>query len=144
MDPGESVEQAALREAAEEVALRDETVTLLGRLPARYIAPSRYWLVPVVARWLRPHRLQAAEAEVAEVLAVPLSLLCDPASWRTVRLPVSGWSWAWQLDDRHLLWGATAMVTAELLDLWLPRWSQGTIPADLSDREVKPRRSPTG
>lgn len=144
VEPGETVEDAAVREAVEEVALDPATVQVLGRLPAFYIAPSRFWLQPVVARWRAPHALAAAEAEVAEVLRVPLSRLHDPAVWRVVRLPTVGHMWAWQLDDRHLLWGATAGVTAGLLGMLDPRWHRGVDPATLpAEREVRPWEAPT-
>lgn len=131
IDPGETVEQAALREAAEEVALDPATATTLGRLPAFFIPPSRYWLTPVVARWHAPHPLRAAEAEVGEVLPVRLSALLDPARWRGVHLRERGWSWGWRLDDRHLLWGATGFATTSLLDVFAPGWSGGRRPQDL-------------
>lgn len=143
IEPGETVEQAALREAAEEVGLRPTTAELLGRMPALYIPASRYWLHPVVARWTDPHDLSPAEAEVAEVVRVRLSRLRDPDRWRATRLSRVGWSWAWQLDERNLLWGATALVTAGLLSLLDPHWSRGRQPADLlPDGEVWPRRRP--
>ncbi len=129
-----------MREAVEEVGLRPDSVALLGSLPPLFIPPSRFWLQTVVAAWEAPHRLVAAEAEVAEVLAVRLSLLTDPATWRSVRLTVSGWSWAWALPGGHLLWGATGVVTASLLAVLDPGWSRGLRPADLADREVRPRR----
>lgn len=131
IDPGETVEQAALREAEEEVALDAATVTTLGRLPAFYIPPSRYWLTTVVARWDAPHPLRAAEAEVGEVLVVHLSTLLEPTRWRGVRLRDRGWSWGWQLDPRHLLWGATGFATTALLDLLAPGWSGGRRAEDL-------------
>lgn len=138
-EPGESVEQAAVREAAEEVGLDPATAAVIGRLPALYIPPSRFWLHVVVARWERPHPLVPAEAEVAEILRVRTSTLCDPDSWWAVRLPVLGWSWAWQLDSEHLLWGATALVTAALLDMLEPSWRRGTQAADLAgQREARP------
>ena len=140
VEPGESVEEAALREAAEEVGLDPATASVLGRLPPFYIPPSRFWLQTVVARWDRPHPLVAAEAEVAEVLRVRCSTLLDPDRWRVVRSSTAGgWFWAWQLDRRHLLWGATAVATVALLDLVDPGWSRGVTTADLSsDREVRP------
>jgi NAD(P)H-hydrate repair Nnr-like enzyme with NAD(P)H-hydrate epimerase domain/8-oxo-dGTP pyrophosphatase MutT (NUDIX family) len=138
VDPGETVEQAAVREAHEEVALDPGAVELLGRLPAFYIPPSRFWLQAVLAHWVRPHPLVASEAEVAAVLHVPLSRLHDPASWRTVRLSAAGWSWAWDLGDGHLLWGATAILTTVVLSLLDPHWNGGANPAEMADREVRP------
>jgi 8-oxo-dGTP pyrophosphatase MutT (NUDIX family) len=136
---GERVEEAAVREAVEEIGLEPTTVTVLGRLPAFYIPPSRYWLQTVVARWKQPHPLMPAEAEVAEVLRVRASTLCDPDLWRVVRLPTAGWSWAWQLSSTHLLWGATAIVTVALLDMMNPGWRRGTQAADLAKRrEARP------
>lgn len=139
VEPGETVEDAAVREAMEEVALSPGTAQVLGRLPAFYIAPSRFWLQPIVARWHAPHPLMAAEAEVAEILRVPLAALREPAAWRVVRLPGAGRTWAWQLDERHLLWGATAVVTATLLGMLDAGWHGGTDLADLpAEREVRP------
>jgi NAD(P)H-hydrate repair Nnr-like enzyme with NAD(P)H-hydrate epimerase domain/8-oxo-dGTP pyrophosphatase MutT (NUDIX family) len=139
VEDGESVEEAAVREAAEEIALDPATVTVLGRMPAFYLPPSRFWLQPVVARWDAPHPLTAAEAEVAEVLQVRVSHLTDPEHWRAVRQSTTGWSWAWQLDERHLLWGATGYVIAGLLGLLRGDWSGGTTPQDLPpERRVQP------
>lgn len=139
VDPGETVEEAALREAHEEIGLDPATVDPLGALPALYVPPSRFWLQAVVGRWRRPHPLVRSEAEVAEILSVGLAALCDPARWRVVRLSTTRSSWAWQLDDRNLLWGATGLLTAALLDALAPGWHRGLAPADLgADREVAP------
>lgn len=139
VDAGESTEQAALREAHEECGLDPVTVTLLGRLPAFYIPPSRFWLQVVVGRWDAPHPLHPAEDEVAQILTVRFSELLDESRWRAVRLSARGDSWAWQLDDGHVLWGATAIVTAVLVGLVMPGWNSDTEPGDLMpDREIRP------
>jgi NAD(P)H-hydrate repair Nnr-like enzyme with NAD(P)H-hydrate epimerase domain/8-oxo-dGTP pyrophosphatase MutT (NUDIX family) len=139
-EPGEEVEDAALREACEEIGLDPDTASVLGRLPPFYIPPSRFWLQTVIARWNHPHPLVAAEAEVAEVLQVRYSTLADPDSWRVVPSATAGekW-WAWQLDSRHLLWGATAVATVELLEVIDPEWNRGVRLADFGpEREVTP------
>lgn len=143
VEVGERVEQTAVREAVEEVGVDPRSVDVLGRLPAFYIPPSRFWLQPVVARW-QPHPLVAEETEVAEILRVRLSALRDPAAWRVVRLPARGLSWAWQLDERHLLWGATAGVTATLLDMLDSRWHGGIDPSTLpAECEAQPWATPS-
>ena len=134
----EDVVQTALREAAEEMALRPPTVTVLGRGRVFYLPPSRFWVAPVVAWWDEPHHLVANPDEVEEVLRVPVSQLLEPQRWRGVPLSAGGSTWAWQLDD-DLLWGATAIVTALLLGDVLGDWSQGTAPDDLAEeRQVRP------
>jgi len=137
-DEDDDVVQTALREAAEEMALQPESVTLLGRGRVFYLPPSRFWVAPVVAWWDQPHHLVANPDEVEEVLRVPVAQLLDPERWRGVPLSAGGSTWAWQLET-DLLWGATAIVTALLLREVLGDWSQGTQPDDLSDdRQVRP------
>lgn len=137
-DEDDDVVQTALREAAEETALRPDSVTLLGRGRVFYLPPSRFWVAPVVAWWDEPHHLVANPDEVDEVLRVPVAQLLDPDRWRGVPLSAGGSTWAWQLGD-DLLWGATAIVTALLLGDVLGDWSQGTQPMDLGEeRQARP------
>jgi len=131
VEPGETPVAAALREAAEEVGLDPSSVTVLGEGPTFYIPPSRFWVVPVVARWDAPHPLVPEPKEVAEVLHVGLDALTDERRWRhTPRGPREGSSWAWQLDD-DLLWGATALVVHMLLDVVVPGWEGEQTPDGL-------------
>ena len=137
-DEDDDVVATALREAAEEMALRADSVSLLGRGRVFYLPPSRFWVAPVVAWWDEPHHLVANPDEVDEVLRVPVAQLLEPSRWRGVPLSAGGSTWAWQLDD-DLLWGATAIVTALLLGDVLGDWSDGTRPEDLPDEhQVRP------
>jgi len=135
---GESAIAAALREATEEVGLDPSSVEVIGAGPTFFVPPSRFWVVPVLARWERPHPLDPNEWEVDEVIHVPIATLLDEARWRHVPLSDRGSSWAWQLDD-DLLWGATAIVMALLLEVAIEGWSGGKRPEDLDDdRAVRP------
>src|SRR3954462_15622295 len=51
VDPGETVVQAALREAAEEAGVEPRGVDVLGQLPELYLPPSNHAVTPVVAWW---------------------------------------------------------------------------------------------
>ena len=140
IEVGETPTAAALREAAEEVGLAPDGVTLLGTGPTFHVPPSRFWIVPVVAWWERPHTLRPDPAEVAAVLEVDLADLRAPSRWR--RTPGVGRGragWAWRLRSGDLLWGATALVVRGLLDAVEPGWNGGTSPEDLApDREERP------
>ncbi|MFP4311667.1 MAG: NAD(P)H-hydrate epimerase [Nitriliruptoraceae bacterium] len=137
-EPGETLERSALREAREEVGLDAASVEVVGVGPVFYIPPSRFWVAPVLARWSRPHALTENPWEVETILRVPLAWLLDPARWRHAPLSLEGSTWAWQLDD-DLLWGATAVVLAILLDEAVPGWHGGLDPAGLGeDRAVRP------
>jgi hydroxyethylthiazole kinase-like uncharacterized protein yjeF len=141
LDPGETLEEAALREAREEVGLRGHTVEVVGIGPVFYIPPSKFWVAPVLGRWHQPHDLHENPWEVDEVLHVPLAQLLERDRWRHAPLSLRGSSWAWQLDD-DLLWGATAIVLGLLLDVAVEDWSDGIQPHELGeDLAVRPWES---
>jgi 8-oxo-dGTP pyrophosphatase MutT (NUDIX family) len=92
VEPGESAEDAALREAHEEVGLDTDSVAVLGRLND-HVTVTRYHVVPIVGAIGAPvaPRLEAYEAqptEVARVFEVPLAWLRGGSRRR-----VEEWSW---------------------------------------------------
>ena len=85
VEAGESAEEAALREAWEEVRLDAAAVSVLGRLPAARIPVSQFHVHAVVAWWAGAGDLVPQAGEVAQVLRVPVSSLVAPqnrSSWR--------------------------------------------------------------
>lgn len=77
IDPGETPEQAALRETHEEVGLELPPSAILGRLDD-YPTRSGYVITPLVV-WGGDHaRLRRNPDEVAEIHRVPLSQLDAP------------------------------------------------------------------
>jgi 8-oxo-dGTP pyrophosphatase MutT (NUDIX family) len=119
VEPGETFEQAALREAHEEVALDRHGVRVLGALTPLDIPVSGFRLYPIVAaRPARP-RLTPADGEVAHILEIAIDELLHPGAVRSVdrerdgvRLTIPAFHVA-----AHEIWGATAMVLAEFLTL---------------------------
>ena len=74
VDAGETLEQAALRELAEEVGLRLSTAAVLGRLDP-YVTASGFEIAPIVV-WLGPaRRLRLSPEEVASVHRIPCTEL---------------------------------------------------------------------
>ena len=115
LEPGETPEAAARREAWEEVGVDPESLEVLGGLTPIYIPPSRFSVWPFVARAPRRPPFVAQETEVTEILDVPLAHLLDRSRrQRALRDAPLG-----RFDVPHFdlagfeVWGATAMMLAE-------------------------------
>ena len=118
-EAGETVEQAALREAHEEIALPPGEVRVLGALTPVDIPVSGFRLHPVVAMTGERPRLTPSDGEVARILEVPMAELADPSRRGSTRRVRDGRALA--VPAFHVagveIWGATAMVLAEFLVL---------------------------
>lgn len=115
----ESLLETALREAREEIGL-EEPVEILGALSPIFIPHSGFCVYPFVARASRPPAFKTHEAEVEVLLHVPLSLLLDPATRKREHREVRGtitWIPFYSVSG-YEIWGATAMILAELLALF--------------------------
>jgi 8-oxo-dGTP pyrophosphatase MutT (NUDIX family) len=119
VEPGETFEQAALREAHEEIGLNAGHVRVLGALTPIDIPVSGFRLHPFVAAASRPLILAPADGEVARILEVDVDALMDPAriAWRTVTRAEAAVRVPMILAGGAEVWGATAMVLAEFLAL---------------------------
>jgi 8-oxo-dGTP pyrophosphatase MutT (NUDIX family) len=119
LDPGETFEQAALREAHEEVGLEPDTVRTLGALTPLDIQVSGFRLHPILAAMSDRPALRPANAEVARILEVPVSMLMDPSTvvWRSLTREGRRYDVPVFVVDGADVWGATAMVLAEFLAL---------------------------
>jgi 8-oxo-dGTP pyrophosphatase MutT (NUDIX family) len=119
VDPGETYEQAALREAHEEVALNAADVRVLGALTPIDIPVSGFRLHPIVAAADAPPALTPADGEVARIVHVPLDDLLDVSHLRSSERMRDGVTLT--VPAFHVggveIWGATAMVLAEFLAL---------------------------
>lgn len=119
VEPGETFEHAALREAREEIALAPGAVRVLGALTPIDIPVSGFRLHPIVAAAPTRPAMRPSDGEVARILEIPIEELLDPSrlatavrnrDGRDVKVP------AFRVGDVEI-WGATAMILAEFLVL---------------------------
>lgn len=110
----------ALRESQEEVGLDPKTVQILGLMHSRNTI-THYHITPVVAVIPWPFGIRMQASEVSRVFTIPLDWLAVPEhhSLRDVirsngaREPV----YFFDEYDGELLWGITAAITLEFMDL---------------------------
>lgn len=115
----ETLQETALRETEEEVGVSPTAVSILGKLANIYIPPSDYEVHPFVG-WHgsgnRP-RFFPNDAEVAEIIEVPLRHLLNPATRKEEPWEFRGSQVTVPFYDvaGHKVWGATAIMLSEFL-----------------------------
>ncbi len=130
LEPGESVDDGARREAYEEIGLDPSSSEIIGHLNTMPTVSSASLVTPVVAVLTARPELVAEPAEVARIFDVALSdLLADgifSEEWWSVpgRPGIGGPDGAafpvWFFDaEGETIWGVTARVLMELLCLTL-------------------------
>lgn len=132
VDQAETIRVAALREAAEEVGVEPGQVRVLGSLSTLYIPVSDFALHPVVGVADRRPVFRPDTTEVRRILEISLARLLAPSGaprrgaisrdGEQIQVPY------FELSGERV-WGATAMVLAELLTLL------GATPTDPWDRQ---------
>ncbi|MCS7085873.1 MAG: CoA pyrophosphatase [Bacteroidia bacterium] len=120
VDAGETPLQAALREAREEVGLSDESFVVLGALSNLYIPPSGNFVTPFLATASTVLDPVPDPEEVEEVFWVKIELLARPETLKRSELirPNYGLVPYFDVHPHVPLWGATAMMLNELLEVW--------------------------
>ena len=117
-----SLQHTALRESAEEIGLQPTHVQVLGQLDDLLTTGSNYLVRPFVGLIPYPYPFVLDRRETASIIEVPLSWLRQhnpPAQeqrYREGRLVQSVF-----FDyNEHLIWGATAKILKQFLDLLAP------------------------
>jgi len=109
----------ALRETWEEIGVDPEHVEILGRLDDM-VTTSNFLVAPYVGvLTAAPYEFVASELEVAEIIEPPVAHLLDDATLVMETRELQGQvrlmpAYHW---EGHRIWGATARMLQELLDL---------------------------
>ncbi len=110
----------AKRECEEEIGVRMKDIEIIGTLSDVYIPPSNFLVTPTVGYLNTLQNFKASEREVQEIIQLPLELLFDDEIKKQREVIPSGKSGlrlqtpVYELTEDLIVWGATAMMIAEL------------------------------
>jgi 8-oxo-dGTP pyrophosphatase MutT (NUDIX family) len=118
-DPGETLAQAAVREAHEEIGIDPAAVRILGELTPVYVLVSGFTLHPVVGITHQRPTFAPAAHEVDAIVEVSIEDLKDASSIRQGTRTREGVAIEYPYFDLmgHQVWGATAMILGEFICL---------------------------
>lgn len=121
LQPEEKPEEAALREAMEEIGNPPELVNPIGQLTSLHIPVSNHLVFPVVAYQKTLSDWRPQESEVDEILEVPLHLLNSPNARIQTSIKLGSGLTIHEVPSfsigGQIIWGATAMILGEFTAL---------------------------
>lgn len=119
-DERESHVETALRETEEEVGIKPENIEILGFLSDLYVSHSNNLVKPVVGYLPEIPELKPNPAEVEEAFTIEVKSLAAKKNLTVENWDLKKYSYEVPYWDVHEvpLWGATAMILHELLDLY--------------------------
>ncbi len=116
-----SFAETALRETQEEVGIPSGNVRLIGQLSELFIPVSNFYVYPFVGFLEETPNFIRQEEEVENILEVPVDLLIRQQTGKKTKMRLANGVLLpdvpyFDLDGR-ILWGATAMIMSEFLEL---------------------------
>lgn len=115
----ESIQMTALREAYEETGCPTLKAQILGTLSPLFIPVSNMLVTAVVCWFEEPPEFKPDKYEVEYLINVELSQLLQPSAVQTTKMEINGdlYDVKYFAYDGHIIWGATAMIFNELLEI---------------------------
>lgn len=122
LEPKESLLECVVRETHEEVGVAPSVYEILGKLSPIYVFVSNFLVTPFVAFANEIPSFQKDPSEVEDIIQWPVSKLLQGIKHKdiSVREFVMKDAPYYPLNE-EVLWGATAMITSELLQVLRPQ-----------------------
>lgn len=118
----ELLKVTALRESFEEIGIRSEDVEIIGELDDIVTISTNYVVSPFVAFIPYPYEFRLNTEEVENIIEVPLTALLDKSNFREETQFINGRAVpaCFYYHKNWVIWGATARILKQLLDLLSP------------------------
>ncbi len=121
LDPSDiSFQDCALRELEEELGIDSSNVKILGQLTPLYVYVSNFLVYPFVGFVEKKPIYTPQVSEVADVLEIPLNYFSKPHISKIKTIEVHNRTLEntpyYDLNG-HILWGASAMILSEFLEI---------------------------
>lgn len=116
-----TVDNTAFREIEEEIGIKQENIELLGRISDIYVPPSNFLISVFVGYLHEKPQYKPDEREVAEIIEIDFDefLQTDNIGIKSFHVPSANHAVEapYYRTSRCDIWGASAMVMSELIDL---------------------------
>jgi len=112
------LQETALRETREEMGIKSEDITILGRTD-NLLTNTKFMVTPYVAHFPYPYPYVINEDEIASVLEVPLHHLLNPDIFRIEKWKRNGVLWDVHFYDFNgeNIWGVTGFLLSNFLSI---------------------------
>lgn len=115
-----SFQDTALRETYEEIGIRETEIVIHRNLSELYIPPSNFLVQPFLGSITGNPTFIPEEKEVSEILSIDFNKFMDRSNVKEMSIKTGNYSMmvpAFSIDG-HTIWGATAMMINELIELF--------------------------
>jgi len=112
------LKRTALREAFEEIGLKENDVQIIGVLDD-IVTITQFIVTPFIGLLPYPYPFKLSSIEIAELIEVPMAALLDEDCFserEIIRGTGKEVVYAYQYEN-HIIWGATARILKQFLDL---------------------------
>ena len=120
MEDGDSdLVQTALREAQEETGISIDEVTIVGKLTPLFVYASNFDILPVVGIMHSKPNFKPDKREVVEVINADLLDLNSQVELKNTEISVRNYliEAPYYSVSHQIVWGATAMILSEFLEI---------------------------
>ncbi len=120
IETGETPIDAALRETYEEIGIDRGQISIISQLSDLYVEPSNNLIFSFVGEISSPYELSISVDEVERVIPYPFEFFLNKDNRKHQNRQINGIDIQvpfWDIGADEPLWGATAMILSELIEI---------------------------